>query len=73
MSRKHFAVVRHLLRTADWDYLQFVEIGLDRLQHGFWKYHDPSMSCTSLTVRTKLSSATTIATSMRRSAACWNC
>ena len=41
MSRKHFAVVRHLLRTADWDYLQFVEIGLDRLQHGFWKYHDP--------------------------------
>jgi len=41
MSRKHFAVVRQLLRTADWDYLQFVEIGLDRLQHGFWKYHDP--------------------------------
>ncbi|MGZ3302917.1 MAG: alkaline phosphatase family protein [Isosphaeraceae bacterium] len=41
MSRKHFALVRHLLRTADWDYLQFVEIGLDRLQHGFWKYHDP--------------------------------
>ena len=41
MSRKHFAVVRHLIRTAEWDYLQFVEIGLDRLQHGFWKYHDP--------------------------------
>jgi predicted AlkP superfamily phosphohydrolase/phosphomutase len=41
MSRKHFAVVRDQLRDGDWDYLQFVEIGLDRLQHGFWKYHDP--------------------------------
>lgn len=41
MSRKHFEVVRHLLKEPDWDYLQFVEIGLDRLQHGFWKYHDP--------------------------------
>jgi predicted AlkP superfamily phosphohydrolase/phosphomutase len=41
MSRKHFAVVRNLLRHSEWDYFQFVEIGLDRLQHGFWKYHDP--------------------------------
>jgi predicted AlkP superfamily phosphohydrolase/phosphomutase len=41
MSRKHFAVIRHLLRHSDWDYFQFVEIGLDRLQHGFWKFHDP--------------------------------
>ena len=40
MSRKHFAVVRHFLRGA-WDYFQFVEIGLDRIQHGFWKHHDP--------------------------------
>jgi predicted AlkP superfamily phosphohydrolase/phosphomutase len=41
MSRKHFAVVREQMRGGDWDYLQFVEIGLDRLQHGFWKFHDP--------------------------------
>jgi predicted AlkP superfamily phosphohydrolase/phosphomutase len=41
MSRKHFAVVRDLMRSLRWDYLQFVEIGLDRLQHGFWKFHDP--------------------------------
>jgi predicted AlkP superfamily phosphohydrolase/phosphomutase len=41
MSRKHFAVVRHFLENTEWDYFQFVEIGLDRLQHGFWKYHDP--------------------------------
>lgn len=41
MSRKHFDVVRHFLQNSEWDYFQFVEIGLDRLQHGFWKYHDP--------------------------------
>ena len=41
MSRKHFQVVRHLMQTTDWDYLQFVEIGLDRIQHGLWKHHDP--------------------------------
>jgi predicted AlkP superfamily phosphohydrolase/phosphomutase len=41
MSRKHFEVVRHFLRNADWDYFQLVEIGLDRVHHGFWKFHDP--------------------------------
>jgi predicted AlkP superfamily phosphohydrolase/phosphomutase len=41
MTRKHFEVVRHFLQHSDWDYLQFVEIGLDRLQHGFWQFHDP--------------------------------
>jgi predicted AlkP superfamily phosphohydrolase/phosphomutase len=40
MTRRHFRVVRHLMKTMDWDYFQFVEIGLDRIQHGFWKYHD---------------------------------
>jgi predicted AlkP superfamily phosphohydrolase/phosphomutase len=40
-SRKHFEVVRHLMQNTEWDYMQFVEICLDRLQHGFWKYHDP--------------------------------
>jgi len=40
MTRKHFLVVRHLMKTMNWDYFQFVEIGLDRIQHGFWKYHD---------------------------------
>jgi len=40
MTRKHFAVVRHYIREAEWDYFQFVEIGVDRIHHGFWKYHD---------------------------------
>jgi predicted AlkP superfamily phosphohydrolase/phosphomutase len=41
MSRTQFQVVRHLIKTKDWDYFQFVDIGLDRVHHGFWKYHDP--------------------------------
>lgn len=41
MTRKHFEVIRHFLKHSEWDYFQFVEIGLDRLQHGFWKFHDP--------------------------------
>src|SRR5882724_6378735 len=31
MSRRHFEVLRYLLRETDWDYFQFVEIGLDRM------------------------------------------
>ena len=41
MSRKHFEVVRSFLQQFDWDYFQFIEVGLDRLQHGFWQFHDP--------------------------------
>jgi predicted AlkP superfamily phosphohydrolase/phosphomutase len=40
MTRKHFEVIRYLMATMDWDYFQFVEIGVDRVHHGFWKYHD---------------------------------
>lgn len=41
MSRKQFAVVRHYLQNSDWDYFHFVQIGLDRIHHGFWEFHDP--------------------------------
>ena len=41
MSRTQFRVARHLLQSQPWDYFQFVDIGLDRVHHGFWKYHDP--------------------------------
>jgi predicted AlkP superfamily phosphohydrolase/phosphomutase len=41
MSRTQFQVVRHLLTTEPWDYFHFVDIGQDRVHHGFWKYHDP--------------------------------
>src|SRR5258705_1791339 len=41
MTRKHFALLRHLVQSREWDYFHAVEIGLDRMQHGFWQFHDP--------------------------------
>lgn len=41
MTEARFKVIQHLMKTRDWDYLMSVEIGVDRLHHGFWKYHDP--------------------------------
>ena len=41
MTEKRFKVVKHLLREKEWDFFMLVEIGLDRIHHGFWKYFDP--------------------------------
>jgi predicted AlkP superfamily phosphohydrolase/phosphomutase len=41
MSEQRFQVARHLATTQDWDFLSFVDMGPDRLHHGFWKYCDP--------------------------------
>lgn len=40
MTEGHYKVIRHLMKERDWDFLMSVEIGVDRLHHGFWKYHD---------------------------------
>ncbi|WP_456374749.1 alkaline phosphatase family protein [Methanocaldococcus sp.] len=40
MTEKRFEVIRYLIQEKDWDYFQFVEIGLDRVHHAFWKYFD---------------------------------
>jgi predicted AlkP superfamily phosphohydrolase/phosphomutase len=42
MSRKQWQVVRWLLSENEWDYFHFVDIGLDRMHHGFWNYLDPT-------------------------------
>ena len=40
MSRKQWQIVRWLLKEQEWDYFHFVDIGLDRVHHGFWNYFD---------------------------------
>lgn len=40
MTEKRFKVVKHLLREKSWSFFMLVEIGLDRVQHAFWKYFD---------------------------------
>jgi predicted AlkP superfamily phosphohydrolase/phosphomutase len=40
MSRKQWKVVHWLMREQEWDYFHFVDIGLDRVHHGFWNFFD---------------------------------
>lgn len=42
MTERRFQLAEHLLRTKPWDFFMVVEMGPDRIHHGFWKYHDPT-------------------------------
>lgn len=42
MTQQRFAVAGHLLTSHEWDFFSFVDMGPDRLHHGFWKYCDPA-------------------------------
>ena len=41
MTEKQFKVALHLLKEKEWDFFMMVEMGVDRIHHGFWKFHDP--------------------------------
>ena len=36
-----FAVARYLMQNKPWDFFMMVDMGVDRLHHGFWRYCDP--------------------------------
>lgn len=40
MTAKRFEVLNYLIRQKPWDFFMFVEIGVDRVHHAFWKYMD---------------------------------
>jgi predicted AlkP superfamily phosphohydrolase/phosphomutase len=40
MTRRRFCAVRHLM-AGEWDFMMAVEMGPDRIHHGFWKCFDP--------------------------------
>ena len=40
MTERRFALFRHLLKTKPWDFAMMVEIGVDRVHHGFWEHFD---------------------------------
>jgi predicted AlkP superfamily phosphohydrolase/phosphomutase len=42
MTEGHFDIACYLAREHPWDLFIMVEIGLDRVQHAFWRYQDPS-------------------------------
>ena len=41
MTEKRFKVAQQLMKR-DWDFFMMVEMGVDRIHHGFWKFHDPT-------------------------------
>src|SRR4030065_1943966 len=41
MTAARFRAFRALLRADEFDFAMMVEMGPDRLQHGFWRYCDP--------------------------------
>lgn len=41
MNEVQFNVVEHTLKSKPWDFFMYVNIGVDRVHHGFWRYHDP--------------------------------
>jgi predicted AlkP superfamily phosphohydrolase/phosphomutase len=40
MTEKRFKVVKAFIREKPWDFFMMVEMGPDRIQHGFWKFCD---------------------------------
>lgn len=42
MTEKRFKVCAHLLKTRPWDLFWMVEMGTDRIHHGFWQFLDPA-------------------------------
>ena len=41
MTEKRFRLAEHLLETRPWDLFFMVEMGTDRIHHGFWRFMDP--------------------------------
>jgi predicted AlkP superfamily phosphohydrolase/phosphomutase len=41
LTEQQFRVALHLLKTKPWDYFHWVNMGTDRIHHGFWRFHDP--------------------------------
>ncbi len=42
MTEKRFKVAKRLLTTRPWDLFWMVEMGVDRIHHGFWQFMDPA-------------------------------
>ncbi len=63
MTDRRFALAEHLLSTRPWELFAMVEMGVDRMYHGFWKMMDPSTESTSPETRTRARSSTTTSTS----------
>ena len=42
MTERRFQLVKRWIADKEWDFFMLVEMGIDRIHHGLWKYHDPT-------------------------------
>lgn len=42
MTKQHIKVAMHMINSKPWNLFIYMEVGLDRIQHAFWKYMDPN-------------------------------
>lgn len=40
MTEQHFKIIKYLIQRKKWQFFMFMEIGVDRVHHAFWKYFD---------------------------------
>ncbi len=40
MTKNHFNLIRYLMSEKKWDFCMLVEMGVDRIHHGFWHHFD---------------------------------
>lgn len=40
MTDKRFKLIKHFIKTKQWDFLMMVEMGVDRIHHYMWSYVD---------------------------------
>ncbi|MFX1517200.1 MAG: alkaline phosphatase family protein [Promethearchaeota archaeon] len=40
MLDNHMSLIKYLITNKPWDFFAFVEIGVDRVHHAFWRYYD---------------------------------
>jgi len=40
LTGNRFDTVNYLLKNKPWDFFMFVEMGVDRIHHGFWRFFD---------------------------------
>lgn len=41
MTEVRFKLLNQTITSKAWDFFMWVEMGVDRIHHGFWRYHDP--------------------------------
>ena len=40
LADQHHKVIMHLMSSKPWDFFMHVDMGVDRIHHGFWQYFD---------------------------------